>query len=187
MKLKLLFLFFLSTLSSYGQCWIALNQTSCGSTETTVEILSGTFYDEYQWFYKPISSGGDFQIIAGANNPNLIFDWATYENSFIKVFVATNNFGYDSNIIEISNENCSLTAPDFTSRQLKLFPNPAQDRLFLSQTITGFKIHDMLGQEILSNSGSVINEINIAALPSGIYFLNVQLQDRSSMLKFLKE
>ena len=187
MKLQLLSILFLASFSSFSQCWIELNQTSCGTSTSTIEILSGTFYDEYQWFYKPISSSGDFQMIPGANNPNLIFDWSNFENSLIKVFVATESYSYDSNIIEISNQSCLLKTSDFTSQNIKLFPNPTYDRLYISEVINGFKIFNMLGKEIISEKLLVTNEIDIAALLPGVYFLNIEITDRSNVFKFVKK
>ncbi len=79
---------------------------------------------------------------------------------------------------------------------VSLFPNPAQDRLMLSlphqssiksircMSMEG-KIHEISHQPNSSHSGS--SELKVDHLPSGTYFLQIGLEERSVILKFLKE
>ena len=75
----------------------------------------------------------------------------------------------------LSIEDCGLiTAQEEESEhpQLSLYPNPAQDKLFLKNATpnTAFKIIDGLGREV--NAGTCEKqEISISALPSGLYTL----------------
>lgn len=71
----------------------------------------------------------------------------------------------------------------------KIFPNPAQDKLFIQSEITdlsrqekSISITDQLGR-VVFNTQNFISEINISHLPTGIYVLNIGHEH----IKFLKK
>ena len=76
------------------------------------------------------------------------------------------------------------------NRELVLYPNPAEDYLFISETEQGvayqYSILDQLGREL--DHGMLDHTIDISALPAGIYFLQLRSgQDQSTgNYKFIK-
>ncbi|OJV56318.1 MAG: hypothetical protein BGO31_14610 [Bacteroidetes bacterium 43-16] len=78
---------------------------------------------------------------------------------------------------------------------LALFPNPASQELYISTkqplSNAGIKIVNVLGQEVLDlkpaaiNGGQVV-KVDIAALHSGIYYLNITVEGRTASFKFTK-
>ncbi|OGU58327.1 MAG: hypothetical protein A2X64_09925 [Ignavibacteria bacterium GWF2_33_9] len=67
-----------------------------------------------------------------------------------------------------------------------VYPNPVKDKLSVSDFSEGkieFEIYDMLG--IKRIEGKVFNEIYVAFLPKGIYFL--KLNNNNKVIKFVKE
>ncbi len=74
--------------------------------------------------------------------------------------------------------------------EVNLYPNPVLDRLYLDIDINvqnfDFQIFNLQGQQTLQ--GVYEDEINVTTMPSGIYFLQVQLEpDVYRYIKFVKE
>ena len=72
---------------------------------------------------------------------------------------------------------------------VSVFPNPVKDYLFLqaaSATDYNFTITDINGRSI-KNGSTGINKINVGYLAPGIYFLQLKTNERTTVLKFLKE
>jgi len=75
---------------------------------------------------------------------------------------------------------------------VNLFPNPASEILIIRSPYiidpTQLKIFNLIGKELLSQTISGCkNEIDIHALSSGIYFLQLQTAQGSVVKKFIKE
>ncbi len=89
--------------------------------------------------------------------------------------VAQGGKGWTISGDELSKEDCGLitsTQEGVEQVLLSIFPNPAQDKLYLTNALAGsaYKIMDGLGREV--NAGTFQNEeISIAGLPSGLYTL----------------
>jgi hypothetical protein len=68
-----------------------------------------------------------------------------------------------------------------------LYPNPSSDRIYLSDIPTGasLSITDMTGRKCPIRIEA--DQINISALPSGIYYLSIQDQDGVITKKFVKQ
>ena len=107
----------------------------------------------------------------------------------------TNKY-YTSNIIKINFESQLETS------WLKIYPNPATSILNIESiiktvTVSDITISNQSGQTIIPNSTTVINPnlttINVANLPSGIYFLNMLKRTEGSIrtynysAKFIKQ
>jgi hypothetical protein len=77
--------------------------------------------------------------------------------------------------------------------QLKLYPNPAENKLFVQMTDaenTSYAIYNLNGQKILSgNSGNEKNvfEIDIEYLADGFYFIETTNKNGKQVSKFIKE
>ena len=75
------------------------------------------------------------------------------------------------------------------SRNVMIFPNPAQDVLFLKSPTTlnalDYRIFNNIGE--LKKSGNYRPEgINIADLEPGIYFLKIEMDDKAVVKMFVK-
>ena len=100
----------------------------------------------------------------------------------------------------IANEDATLTPifmeeevvePPVSTNELsedtviRLFPNPAKDKLFLEapdlvRTSFSIAIHNQLGQILTTkqiNTGSSIHEINLEEIPDGFYYLVLTTND----------
>jgi hypothetical protein len=73
---------------------------------------------------------------------------------------------------------------------IKVFPNPANDRLFVSaQNISDVEIYHVSGQivlhQLVNNENTI--QLNISELASGSYFIKVMAQQHQKVLPFIKQ
>lgn len=83
---------------------------------------------------------------------------------------------------------CTTGINDVASSEALLFhPNPAKDRLYLDQSIPGatYTVVDMTGRTLSVPVSE--REINVSALPTGVYCLRVQTASGSIQKRFVKE
>lgn len=187
-KILLLTIVFFTT-GSFAQCVIEMNSSSCVGNNAAIQIMSGEIYDQYQWYFKPVNSTGNFQVIAGATNPSLTCDWATYDQTLIKV-ECFYNFGinYFSNTIELNLLNCDLGVPDKSISELRLFPNPVEDYLMLSgfDKLDKIEIYNTIGQKVFTSTEQNGNRIDTSSLTSGVYILRAVSGNNSKQIRFIK-
>ena len=78
---------------------------------------------------------------------------------------------------------------------LRLFPNPATERIVLERTaelqIEAITVFDVNGKRMFSENISEANnlqlEINVSTLPSGIYFLRINSSEGNTAFQFVKQ
>ena len=80
----------------------------------------------------------------------------------------------------------SLSTEDNTMNIVKVYPNPVKDKLFISgnETPITVAIYNVLGKEVLSIKNT--NNINVAALPSGVYIIRISDGVGQTNRKFIK-
>ncbi|HTM64743.1 MAG TPA: T9SS type A sorting domain-containing protein [Flavipsychrobacter sp.] len=77
----------------------------------------------------------------------------------------------------------SVNYPDRIT-QISVFPNPAQQRLFVSSRLTGaYAIYDITGKLMLKGDSISKDGINVHQLPAGMYLLTIG----ESTARFMKE
>lgn len=89
----------------------------------------------------------------------------------------------------ISNSASAVVIPDAANQEIKLFPNPAEDNLFIEPAFQmdnpACKIIDVNGRVIYTiKSNSISNKIDVSYLQRGVYFLKI---GEKEVLKFLKK
>ncbi len=71
-----------------------------------------------------------------------------------------------------------------------IYPNPSKEELtvigLLPDEKNTFFITDISGKILIEKTDNFSNNIDIKALPSGIYFLNIIAEKRQQVLKFVK-
>ena len=79
---------------------------------------------------------------------------------------------------------------NFEALTLKIFPNPALSKLFISGwnkklNHADVLIYDLSGRKLLSQKiSSSENEINVSTLTDGIYFLELKNEEQTIVKKF---
>lgn len=112
------------------------------------------------------------------------------EDTYTVTLIASSCTGRDTLSIMIDNLNISsISSP--VIHPINLYPNPTQDVLFLetNQSIQTIRIINSDGQLVYEKKHFDSTSINIADLPTGIYWLHAQLdgQKSSSIQRFVKE
>ena len=143
-------------------------------SQDSLMVINGTSMLEYQWFFNgnPILDATEAFYI-----PNQSGNYSVQ---------LTNGFGCQSestpfNFVVTSTQNLSLEQP------VRIFPNPTITTLNIenSSPIELGKIYNGQGKEI-EYLWSNTNQIDIAHLENGIYFLEIQVNKVSQVLKFIK-
>ena len=85
--------------------------------------------------------------------------------------------------------NCSTitsTGNPTAQREVRVYPNPFRDRIYVesSQQNQAFTLYDVRGQVLLSGTG--IENISLADLPAGIYFLSLPKPEKYQTFKLVK-
>ena len=81
------------------------------------------------------------------------------------------------------------TNSDESKNNFNIYPNPALDKVcveFINDNIAAYKIYNYLGNFILNGTVLKNNEISIESLSPGIYFLELNFQNKSYKKKIVK-
>src|SRR5690606_27416501 len=82
-----------------------------------------------------------------------------------------------------------LSTSENTPSDLKLYPNPVQNILNFQSANNDFvdvSISDINGRIIIAMKNFVSNEIDVSALKTGMYFINIQSSEGGVTKKFIK-
>jgi len=90
-------------------------------------------------------------------------------------------------VIEDAGLNCSTAGiEDEHLFAISIYPNPTNNTLFITgnETPTAVAIYNVLGKEVLSIKNT--NNINVQALPSGVYMIRISDGVGQTNRKFIK-
>jgi len=84
----------------------------------------------------------------------------------------------------------SMSNYEITYEKLKLYPNPACDRIYWRQDISlqDVRVYDIFGRPVIEEGGAAVFSLNLNKLPAGTYFL--EGRDREGQIyrgKFVKQ
>jgi len=123
------------------------------------------------------------------NADGVISGTPTAEGTFTFTVKATNNVGSDNKEFKIRIESVGIEET-LRATSVKVYPNPTNGELTIENgqlKIENIDIYDIMGKKIIVNSQlSIINSINIAHLPSGIYFIKISTEAGTVTKKVIK-
>ena len=122
-------------------------------------------------------------------------DIAGYDPGTVDIHVVegmkTVNFIVKTDTKTIISESETLTeAPSWQAKNIKVYPNPAVDVLHVSglEDVYSVKIINILGQLLYSATGSSPELLlNVGHLPSGMYFLRIESNQKATTHKIIKQ
>jgi len=88
---------------------------------------------------------------------------------------------YETVVLGVNSSNCN--------DDISIYPNPVKEKIFVYglKSESNVTILDMCGRIIYYDNNFIDSEISIAEFESGVYILNIENQDFSKILKFIKE
>ncbi len=134
--------------------------------------------------------GEEFELI-GTNGVNqaTFLDIEVEPNTTYEYRVDTRNANYsiESEILEITTTEVITSLSDVLSEQLRFYPNPVTDKLFLEgENINEVSISDFSGREVM-NYTNVSGFVAISSLPTGIYLLKVKVDGQVLSTRIIKK
>ncbi|KQR92497.1 hypothetical protein ASG01_11300 [Chryseobacterium sp. Leaf180] len=90
-------------------------------------------------------------------------------------------------IVAAVNQGCTLSVDDLIkeNNDLSIYPNPVADLLFIKSRskITEVQIFAASGQRVMNVNDKNISSVNLQSLPSGLYLINITLDDGQKVTK----
>jgi len=131
----------------------------------------------------------------GFVSANYICDSTGNYIAFLTIECAKGTYHF-SDQIHIAEQTLGINATDASVENIKLFPNPVADKLYISLSLTKsallkVSIMNITGQVIYteqsnSEGGQNTIELNTSALPSGLYFVQISYNGQIISRKFVK-
>ncbi|PCI93796.1 MAG: hypothetical protein COB15_15630 [Flavobacteriales bacterium] len=134
----------------------------------------------------------------GTNTRSWNFDWvapvtATGNVTFYGAFNCANGTGTSGDKIYSTSlnvvEDVSVGIDDYASLlEIKLYPNPVENYFQISsdKKIKGIELYNMKGQKIRAERGSN-GIVDVEQLPSGIYFVQIEIEGKIITKKMIKK
>ncbi|SDS46625.1 Por secretion system C-terminal sorting domain-containing protein [Formosa sp. Hel1_31_208] len=128
---------------------------------------------------------GPEQIIDATQNQAYTITFADFENDGD---LDTATIAYADDRVNIfRNENITLSLPAIDSHEVKVYPNPVSNQLYIqlnTEVSFSISIYNSIGQLIASQTISNNNFIDVSHFESGVYFININNYAKS--YKFVK-
>lgn len=158
-----------------AQCTVAVYNS--GTLVGGVDFRIGTEASEWTYFAMPMAyfwtSGDSATILIASSDP----DNPMGENT--KLWMDQLRFA-----------DWTISVDEPTVPQVYIYPNPASDFVQVSLPVNGhttISIKDMNGRTVLEqNAEQSENQINIAQLQAGVYFLSISTENYTTTKKFIK-
>ena len=150
--------------------------------ETTVTLEVGTSYTDAGATASDNYDGDITDTIVIVNN----VDSAVVGTYAVTYNVSDANGNAAEEVTRTVIIESSLSTEDNTMNIIKVYPNPVKDKLFISgnETPITVAIYNVLGKEVLSIKNT--NNINVQALPSGVYMIRISDGVGQTNRKFIK-
>ena len=123
--------------------------------------------------------------VVGTINP----DYATYDSEGHIVndpwptpFASS---GFDLDAVGVIHDLAHYSVDNHSDAKALVYPNPLQDVLSVdARNVESITVYSMVGQRVLAAES---NQVDVSALPSGVYFVSIQMEGKTIVNKFVKK
>ena len=123
--------------------------------------------------------------VVGAINP----DYATYDSEGHIVndpwptpFASS---GFDLDAVGVIHDLAHYSVDNHSDAKALVYPNPVQDVLSVdARNVESITVYSMVGQRVLAAES---NQVDVSSLPSGVYFVSIQMEGKTIVNKFVKK
>ena len=157
-------MFFAGRISENGyNVEVSVNDETFGSVAVESDCSTGTLT-------ATANEGYRFVIWNDGNTDNPRTVALTSDTSFTAIFALIDN---------------SSLSEDAEFAELSVYPNPTRGKVSFNQAIEKVEVIDLSGKTLQTYENA--NEINIEALPAGVYHLRLTIEDKTTTRKIIKE
>ena len=157
-------MFFSGRISENGyNVEVSVNDETFGSVAVESDCSTGTLT-------ATANEGYRFVIWNDGNTDNPRTVSLTSDTSFTAIFALIDN---------------SSLSEDAEFAELSVYPNPTRGKVTFNQAIEKIEVIDLSGKTLQTYENA--NEINIEALPAGVYHLRMTIGDKTTTRKIIKE
>ena len=93
--------------------------------------------------------------------------------------------GFDLDAVGVIHDVAHLNVVGHSTESAMVFPNPVQDVLSVhADNVESLVVYSMLGQRMMVTES---NNVDVSNLPSGVYFVSIQIEGKTIVNKFVKK
>ena len=176
-----------------GQWYVDATGSGGTAGNITYDITGADIpYPNDQWFEILYEIDLDFLTISMWVDNNLFLDSEPYQGTWLGAMIFFTIDGNNDLYIDdfYYSEGTIFAVDDFSPQVFSAYPNPVKDVLNISSkaTVDVITVYDILGKIILQAQPDVISpSINMSALQSGIYLVNVTIGNATKTIKVIKQ
>ncbi|MEE0976705.1 MAG: T9SS type A sorting domain-containing protein, partial [Bacteroidales bacterium] len=121
-------------------------------------------------------------LTATANEGYVFLSWNDGNTDNPRTVALTSDTSFTAIFALIDNSSLS---EDAEFAELSVYPNPTRGKVTFNQAIEKIEVIDLSGKTVQTYENA--NEINIEALPAGVYHLRMTIGDKTTTRKVIKE
>ena len=121
-------------------------------------------------------------LTATANEGYVFLSWNDGNTDNPRTVALTSDTSFTAIFALIDNSSLS---EDAEFAELSVYPNPTRGKVTFNQAIEKVEVIDLSGKTLQTYENA--NEINIEALPAGVYHLRMTIEDKTTTRKVIKE
>ena len=121
-------------------------------------------------------------LTATANEGYVFLSWNDGNTDNPRTVALTSDTSFTAIFALIDNSSLS---EDAEFAELSVYPNPTRGKVTFNQAIEKVEVIDLSGKTLQTYENA--NEINIEALPAGVYHLRMTIGDKTTTRKVIKE
>ncbi|WP_191860451.1 T9SS type A sorting domain-containing protein [Hanstruepera ponticola] len=155
---------------------------------STVDILLQSGFNLQLW---NANSGCGYQTqVSEACGSEQLLDIPVTQDTNYFIQVWSDNNKRPAGWFDLTVQDGLLSNTEYAFNELRIYPNPVNTSLNIKayKPIDGITIHNLLGQEVMKSLPNSINaKLNLESLNSGIYIVQITIEEQQKTYKIIKE